>query len=113
MRPAVTTLARWLFLLRSATLMASSMRPSRRAPATAGAKARDCLRAALYAMARSIMTPIDQPDIMNRMTTTIFAIIPHCAAFLHNPGGYPGNMTENFSCEVSYEHELLSLLGTS
>jgi hypothetical protein len=44
---------------------------AQRAPATAGAKARDCLRAALYAMARSIITPIDQPDMMNRMMTTV------------------------------------------
>src|SRR3984893_17975250 len=75
-RPAVTTLAKWLFLLRSATLIASSILPSRSAPATAGAKARDCLRAALNAMARSIITPIDQPDMMNRMMTTAFAGIP-------------------------------------
>ena len=37
---------------------------------------RDCLRAALNAIQRSIITPIDQPDMMNRMTTTIFARIP-------------------------------------
>src|SRR3984893_13063850 len=73
MRPEVTTLARWLFLLRSATLMASSILPSRSAPATEGANERDCLRAALNAIARSIITPIDQPDMMNRMTTTAFA----------------------------------------
>src|SRR5438477_11635755 len=72
-RPAVTTLARWLILLRSATLMASSMRPSFKAPATAGANARDCLRAALKAIQRSIITPMDQPDMMNRMMTTILA----------------------------------------
>ena len=41
-----------------------------------GAKARDCLRAALKAIQRSIMTPIDQPDMMNRMTTTHFAGMP-------------------------------------
>src|SRR5881227_748132 len=76
MRPAVTTLARWLFLLRSATLMASSILPSRNAPATAGANARDCLRAALNAIARAIITPMDQPDIINRMTTTILDRIP-------------------------------------
>src|SRR5882762_2579950 len=75
-KPAVTTFARWLFLLRSATLMASSILPSRRAPATAGANARDCLRAALNAIQRSIITPIDHPDMMNRMMTTIFARIP-------------------------------------
>ena len=74
--PAVTTLARWLFLLRSATLMASSILPSRRAPATAGAKARDCLRAALNAIQRSIITPIDQPDMMNKIKTTALAGIP-------------------------------------
>src|SRR5438876_568883 len=56
--------------------MASSILPSRNAPATAGAKVRDCLRAALKAMARSIITPIDQPDMMNRMMTTAFAGIP-------------------------------------
>src|SRR5438552_2403788 len=70
------TLARWLFLLRSATLMASSILPSRRAPATAGAKARDCLRAALKAIQRSIITPMDQPDMMNKITTTAFARSP-------------------------------------
>src|SRR6476646_5382048 len=75
-KPAVTTFARWLFLLRSATLMASSILPSRSAPATAGANARDCLRAALKAMARSIITPIDQPDMTKRMMTTAFAGIP-------------------------------------
>src|SRR6185437_9574236 len=75
-RPAVTTLARWLFLLRSATRVASSILPSRSAPATAGAKARDCLRAALNAIQRSIITPMDQPDMMNRMITTAFARIP-------------------------------------
>jgi hypothetical protein len=34
------------------------------------------------------------------------------AAFLDNPGGCDGNVTENGSCYVSCEHELLSLLGT-
>src|SRR5580704_13011722 len=77
-RPAVTTLARWLFLLRSATLMASSILPSRSAPATAGANERDWLRAALNAIQRSIITPIDQPDMIKRITTTIFARRPIC-----------------------------------
>ncbi len=86
-KPAVTTLARWLFLLRSPTLIASSSLPSRRAPATAGAKARDCLRAALNAIARSIITPIDHPDMMNRMTTTIFARTPIC--FQRETGSQP------------------------
>ena len=45
-RPAVTTSARWDFLLRSAILMASSSLLSFRAPATLGANSRDCLRAA-------------------------------------------------------------------
>ena len=57
--------------------MASSILPSRSAPATAGAKARDCLRAALNAIQRSIITPIDQPDMMNRMMTTILATNAH------------------------------------
>src|SRR5438128_1268331 len=48
-KPAVTTLARCDFLLRSATRMASSILPSSSAPATAAANARDCLRAALKA----------------------------------------------------------------
>ena len=77
-RPAVTTLARWLFLFRSATLIASSILPSRNAPATAGANARDWLRAALKAIQRSIITPIDQPDMMKRMMTTAFARMPIC-----------------------------------
>ena len=39
---------------------------------------RDCLRAALNAIQRSIITPMDQPDMMNRMMTTILARIPIC-----------------------------------
>ena len=102
----MTTLARWLFLLRSATLMASSILPSRRAPATAGAKARDCLRAALNAMKRSIMTPIDQPDMMNRMMTTTFARIPIC--FQSEIGSHP---TCSWSNQVATrERDLLLLL---
>src|SRR5882762_10500102 len=48
------------------------------APAVAGANERDWLRAALKAIQRSIMTPIDQPDMMNRMMTTAFARSPIC-----------------------------------
>ena len=44
--PAVTTSARCDFLERSASLIASSRRPSFSAPATFGANSRDCLRAA-------------------------------------------------------------------
>src|SRR5882762_3655809 len=75
-RPACTTLAKWLLLLRSATLIASSRFPCFKAPATAGANDRDWLRAALKASKRSIITPIDHPDMMNRMPTTILASIP-------------------------------------
>src|SRR5580704_4393580 len=56
-RPVATTLAMWLFLLRSAIAIASSSLPSLRAPATCCTNTRDCLRAALYIKARSIMTP--------------------------------------------------------
>src|SRR5438067_10650003 len=56
--------------------MASSSLPSRRAPATAGANCRDCFLAALYAIKRSIITPIDQADMMNRQTTTSLAGMP-------------------------------------
>src|ERR1051326_7230541 len=87
-RPAVTTLARCDFLLRSATRMASSILPSRRAPATAGANARDCLRAALNAIQRSIITPIDQPDMTKRMMTTMRASQPIC--FHKEIGSHPG-----------------------
>src|SRR5208282_4653406 len=44
----------------------------------AGANERDWLRAALKAIQRSIITPIDHPDMMNRMMTTAFARIPIC-----------------------------------
>src|SRR5215831_2558019 len=53
--------------------MASSSLPSRNAPATAGANCRDCLRAALNAIQRSIITPIDHADMMKRMITTMRA----------------------------------------
>src|ERR1700674_3826141 len=56
----------WLFLLRSAMEIASSSLPSRSAPATCCTKTRDCFRAALYINARSIITPNDQADRMNR-----------------------------------------------
>ena len=42
-------------------------------------KARDCFLAALYAMKRSIMTPIDHADMMNSRTTTPLAKPPICA----------------------------------
>src|SRR5260370_28755558 len=74
-RPVATTLAMWLFLLRSAMEMASSSLPSRNAPATCGKKTRDCLRAALYISTRSIMTPRDHAERRNRIPTTAFAII--------------------------------------
>src|SRR5579864_2371073 len=66
----------WLFLLRSAMEMASSSLLSLSAPATCWTKMRDCLRAALYIKARSIMMPTDQADMINRITTTIFAGMP-------------------------------------
>src|SRR5208282_2430574 len=44
----------------------------------AGANERDWFRAALKAIQRSIITPIDHPDIMNRMITTTFARMPIC-----------------------------------
>src|SRR5215471_10183946 len=53
--------------------MASSSLPSRRAPATAGANWRDCLRAALNAIQRSIITPMDHADMMKRIMTTVRA----------------------------------------
>src|SRR6266478_1121057 len=59
-RPVATTLAMWLFLLRSAMEIASSSLPSRNAPATCCTNTRDCLRAALYISTRSIMTPSDR-----------------------------------------------------
>src|SRR5687768_6184764 len=58
--------------------MASSILPSRSAPATAGANVRDCLRAALNAIQRSIITPMDHADCTNRITTTAFARKPIC-----------------------------------
>ena len=39
-------------------------------PATCGANMRDCLRAPLKAIQRSIITPMDHADMMNRMMTT-------------------------------------------
>src|SRR5438876_8424042 len=48
LKPVATTLAMWLFLLRSAMAMASSSLPSLRAPATCCTKMRDCLRAAHF-----------------------------------------------------------------
>src|SRR5712692_6862650 len=74
--PVATTLAMWLFLLRSAMEMASSSLPSRSAPATCWTKTRDCLRAALYIRTRSIMTPTDHADIKIKRTTTALAGIP-------------------------------------
>src|SRR5712692_1628635 len=70
---ASITLAMWLFLLRSAMEMASSSLPSRSAPATCCTNTRDCLRAALYMSSRSIITPTDHADMMNRITTTVRA----------------------------------------
>ncbi len=82
-RPEVTTLAKWLFLFRSATRMASSSLPSRRAPATAGANWRDCFRAALKASQRSIITPIDHADMINRTMATVRAGQPMCPHMPH------------------------------
>src|ERR1700677_394708 len=78
--PVATTFAIWLFLLRSAMEIASSSLPSRSAPATCCTNTRDCFRAALYINARSIMTPRDHADKINRMNTTVFAMMlidPH------------------------------------
>src|SRR5438105_12935684 len=87
-RPVATTLAMWLFLLRSAMEMASSNLPSRSAPATCCTKTRDCLRAALYIRARSIITPRDQAERIKRMNTTPLAmrlILPHIERKSHVP----------------------------
>ena len=78
----------WLFLLRSAMEMASSSLPSRSAPATCCTKTRDCLRAALYIRARSIITPSDHADRINRMNTTALAMmlmLPHIDRKSHVP----------------------------
>src|SRR5438445_9891288 len=86
--PVATTLAIWLFLLRSAMEMASSSLPSRSAPATCCTNTRDCLRAALYIRARSIITPSDHAERINRMNTTAFAmmlILPHMERKSHVP----------------------------
>ena len=78
----MTTFARWLRLFCSAMEIASSILPSFSAPATAGAKTRDCLRAQLKAIQRSIMTPIDQADMMNSTITTMRAGHAHrCATW--------------------------------
>ena len=50
--------------------IASSILPSFKAPATAGAKMRDCFLAELKAIMRSIMTPMDQADMTNSTITT-------------------------------------------
>ncbi len=87
-RPVATTLAMWLFLLRSAMEIASSSLPSRNAPATCCTNTRDCLRAALYISTRSIMTPSDHAERRNRIPTTAFAIIlilPHIVLRSHWP----------------------------
>src|SRR5437870_6135449 len=68
--------------------MASSSLPSRSAPATCCTKTRDCLRAALYIKARSIMTPSDHADKTNRINTTALAMIlmdPHIDRKSHCP----------------------------
>jgi hypothetical protein len=93
-RPAVTTSARWDFLERSATLIASSRRPSLRAPATLGANSRDCLRAAEKYSARSMMTASDQMDMMNSTTTTARArppMLPHSCMGLKPTAGAPAS----------------------
>ena len=48
---------------------------------------RDRISAALNAIQRSIITPMDHPDMMNRMTTTIFARMPIC--FHSETGSHP------------------------
>src|ERR1700758_5380257 len=78
----------WLFLLRSAIEMASSSLPPRSAPATCCTNTRDCLRAALYIRARSIITPKDHAERINRMNTTALAImlmLPHIERKSHVP----------------------------
>src|SRR5208282_3970861 len=60
----------------------------------AGANERDWLRAALKAIQRSIITPIDHPDMINRMITTTFARMPIC--FQSEIGSQP---TELLSCK--------------
>src|SRR4029077_10131466 len=69
--PVATTLAMWLFLFRSAMAIASSSLPSFNAPATCCTNTRDCLRAALYINARSIITPNEYTDSTNKIPTTI------------------------------------------
>jgi len=70
-----TTLAMWLFLLRSAMEMASSSLPSRHAPATCCTKTRDCFASRAVHQARaSIMTPRDHAK-KKEDPTTAFAII--------------------------------------
>ena len=59
---------RWRSLRRACCLSAR--------PPPAARKSRDCLRAALYINARSIMMPTDHADIMKRMATTVLAGMP-------------------------------------
>ena len=117
-RPAVTTSARCDFLERSATLIASSRRPSFRAPATLGANSRDCLRAAEKYSARSMITASDQIDMMNRMMTTQLGrpahVGPAAACGLKPTAGRlrPGRTWRacggcvSEMCEVSENHEV-------
>ena len=68
--------------------IASSSLPSRSAPATCCTNTRDCFRAALYIRARSIITPSDHADRINRMNTTALAImlmLPHIERKSHVP----------------------------
>ena len=80
-RPVATTLAMWLFLLRSAMEIASSSLLSLSAPATCCTNTRDCFRAALYMSARSIMMPTDHADMTKRIPTTDLGraahVVPH------------------------------------
>src|SRR5438034_10464815 len=65
--PETSTFARWLLLFCSPRAIASSIFPSMRYSATAGANARDCLRAWRYVTHRSIMTLIE-PDRQGAVT---------------------------------------------
>src|SRR5260370_1035540 len=68
--------------------MASSSLPSLSAPATCCTNTRDCLRAALYIRARSIITPSDHAERINRMNTTALAMrlmLPHMERKSHVP----------------------------
>src|SRR5271167_419091 len=104
--PVATTLAMWLFLLRSAMEMASSSLLSLRAPATCCTNTRDCLRAALYMSARSIMMPTDQADMMKRINTTLRAgqpILCHMVIRSQPTSGSPWNIANSAYANIEFD----------